>query len=267
MKMKTLGLALLGLLGSSTLAARAQSSDSIAHTLLVANYDYSCRSTDAQGKELTISYGLTLQIGQDQACTLGRKRHDGEKDQSEQLLYVPTTWQNYPTGRITSLETVPSYRYLTDEAMRPLRWTMLAERDSICGYLCQKASAEYAGRKWTAWFAESLPTRFGPWRLSGLPGLILRAVSEDGIHRFECLGVEAVKEAISYRVPEGAVKCPRSKFVALRNRLFGNPNYLTQPYYYIKPEEISSMTVLKGAMILGDVLINMKPAKFQPLDY
>lgn len=59
MKMKTLGLALLGLL-SSTLAARAQSSDSIAHTLLVADYDYSCRSTDAQGKELTISYGLTL---------------------------------------------------------------------------------------------------------------------------------------------------------------------------------------------------------------
>ena len=89
MKMKTLGLALLGLLGSSTLTARAQSTDSIAHTLLVANYDYSCRSTDAEGKELTISYGLTLQVGQDQACTLGRKRHDGEKDQSEQLLYPP----------------------------------------------------------------------------------------------------------------------------------------------------------------------------------
>lgn len=184
MKMKTLGLALLTLLGGSTLTAQAQSTDSIAHTLLVANYDYSCRSTDAEGKELTISYGLTLQIGQDQACTLGRKRHDGEKDQSEQLLYVPTTWQNYPTGHMTSLETVPPYRYLTDEAMRPLRWTMLAERDSICGHLCQKATAEYAGRKWTAWFAESLPTRFGPWRLHGLPGLILRAVSEDGIHRF-----------------------------------------------------------------------------------
>ena len=63
------------------------------------------------------------------------------------------------------------------------------------------------------------------------------------------------------------MKCTRSKFVELRNRLFTNPNYLSKPYYYIKPDEISSMTVMDGTMTLGDVPINMKPAKYQPLDY
>mgnify|MGYP006953364672 CR=1 FL=1 len=52
--MKTLSITLLMLLGSYTLTAQRQSTtDSIAHTLLVANYEYSCRSTDAQGKELS----------------------------------------------------------------------------------------------------------------------------------------------------------------------------------------------------------------------
>ena len=49
--------------------------------------------------------------------------------------------------------------------------------------------------------------------------------------------------------------------------LFRSPNYLSKPYYYIKPDEISSMTVMDGTMTLGDVPVNMKPAKFQPLDY
>ena len=131
--MKTLSIILLMLLGSYTLTAQRQSTDSIAHTLLVANYEYSCRSTDAQGKELTVTYGLTLQVGQDQACTMGRKRHDGEKDQSEQLLYVPTTWQNYPKGRMTSVEIIPPYRYLTTETMKQISWTVLSQHDSICG--------------------------------------------------------------------------------------------------------------------------------------
>ena len=175
--------------------------------------------------------------------------------------------QNYPQGKMTSVETIPPYRYLTEEKITEPKWTLLAEHDTICGRSCQKATGEYGGRKWTVWFAESLPTRFGPWRLSGLPGLIMRAVSEDGIHQFECRKVEAVKEAITYSVPDDAVRCKRDQFVKLRNRTFGNANYLSNPTYYIKPAEIESMTIMDGAVLLGSVPIDMKPAKFQPLDY
>ncbi len=244
-----------------------QTKDSIGHTLLVADYEYTCHTTNAQGEDFDVTYGLTLQVAKDMACTMGQLRHRGEQDNSEQLLYVPTTWQNYPQGKMTSVETVPPYRYLTSEKMTETKWTLLSERETICGQSCQKATGEYGGRTWNVWFAESLPTRFGPWRLGGLPGLILRAVSDDGIHRFECSKVEAVKEAITYSVPEGAVKCARAKFVKLRNRTFGNPNYVSKPTYYIKPAELESVTVMNGTVILGKVPVNMKPAKFQPLDY
>ncbi len=78
--------------------------------------------------------------------------------------------------------------------------------------------------------------------------------------------MDFVKEAIAYSVPNEAVKCTRAKFVKLRNSTFGNPNYLTNPTYYIKPEQIGSMTVMAGSVLIGTVPINMKPAKYQPLD-
>lgn len=248
-------------------AAYGQTKDSIVHTFLVADYDYTCHTSNAQGEDTDVNYGLTLQVSKDMACTMGRKRHNCENDRSEQLLYVPTTWLNYPQGNITSVETVPPYRYLTSEKLEKINWTLQAEYDTICGHPCQKATGEYGGRLWNVWFAESLPTRWGPWRLNGLPGLIMRAVSDDGIHCFECRNVEAVKEAVTYSVPEEAMKCSRSKFVKLRNRLFGNPNYVSNPAYYIKPAELSNVTVLGGTLILGRVPIDTKPAKFQPLDY
>ena len=251
---------------AGTTLSHAQTNDSIAHTMLVADYDYTCQTSNAKGEELKVSYGLTLQVAQDMACTMGRKRHSGENDMSERLLYAPVTWQNYPQGKMTSIETIPPYQYLTSEAMPQLKWKVQAEHDTICGLPCQKAIGQYGGRTWTAWFAEGLPSRFGPWRLGGLPGLILRAVSEDGIHHFECNRVDFVKEAIAYSVPNEAVKCTRAKFVKLRNSTFGNPNYLTNPTYYIKPEQIGSMTVMAGSVLIGTVPINMKPAKYQPLD-
>ena len=110
--------------------SHAQTNDSIAHTMLVADYDYTCQTSNAKGEELKVSYGLTLQVAQDMACTMGRKRHSGENDMSERLLYAPVTWQNYPQGKMTSIETIPPYQYLTSEAMPQLKWKVQAEHDT-----------------------------------------------------------------------------------------------------------------------------------------
>ena len=251
----------------SCMIVYGETKDSIANTLLVVDYDYSCLTSNAKGEEMKVSYGITLQVAKDMACTMGQKRHNGENDKSEQLLYVPTTWQNYPQGKITSVEIVPPYQYLTSEKMVETKWALLSEYDTISGMSCQKAIGKYGGRTWIAWFTESIPSRFGPWRFNGLPGLILRAISDDGIHQFECRNVETVKENITYSVPKEITKCDRGKFVKLRNRIFGNSNYVLNPTYYIKPEELESVLVVGGTVILGSAPIDMKPAKFQPLDY
>ncbi len=251
----------------SFLFAYGQKEDNIAHTILVADYSYICHTNAVNGEAVDIYYSLTLQVAPTLACTMGYKKHNGENDKEEQLHYVPTTWQNYPRGMMTSVETIPPYRYLTSEKMADIKWTIFAEQDTVCGYSCQKAEGVYGGLKWTAWFAESLPTKFGVWRLGGLPGLILRAESEDKAHCFECKKVDAVKEPITYCVPNDAIKCVRAKFVKLRNKIFCNSNYLSNPAYYIKPAELSNVSVVGGCVILGNMPINMKPVRFQPIDY
>ena len=61
---------------------------------------------------------------------------------------------------------------------------------------CQRATGTFRGREWQVWFTYDIPYNYGPWKLGGLPGLILRAEDSSGTF---------VWEAVSLIRPEG---CP-----------------------------------------------------------
>ncbi|WP_298148336.1 GLPGLI family protein [Flavobacterium sp.] len=55
-----------------------------------------------------------------------------------------------------------------------LNW-QLHENDTLIGnYKCKKATLDFYGRNWTAWYAPDIPISAGPYKFKGLPGLILR---------------------------------------------------------------------------------------------
>lgn len=65
--------------------------------------------------------------------------------------------------------------YLVQTDLPKIDWQLKEDRKNIGKYDCQKAVGKYAGREYEAWFAPGLPYPDGPWKLNGLPGLILEA--------------------------------------------------------------------------------------------
>ena len=69
--------------------------------------------------------------------------------------------------------------YIAAEPIFPTqKWAIEKEQKKIGRFNCQKATAKFRGRQYTAWFTMEIPVSYGPWKLHGLPGLILEAYDE-----------------------------------------------------------------------------------------
>lgn len=70
---------------------------------------------------------------------------------------------------------------LVKEAEPTQKWTLLNESKDISGFSVHKATTQYRGRKYTAWYTPEIPLPYGPWKFNGLPGLILEVYDQDKI--------------------------------------------------------------------------------------
>lgn len=70
-------------------------------------------------------------------------------------------------------------------------WTILNSSDStIVGLKAYKAECQLGGRTWIAWFTPEIPISDGPYKFSGLPGLILKLDSTEGDFSFHISGIQ-----------------------------------------------------------------------------
>lgn len=70
------------------------------------------------------------------------------------------------------------FKYTKEERPK-INWLISNEHKKIGQFNCQKAEAKFRGREYSAWFTTEIPLPYGPWKLNGLPGLILEAYDTD----------------------------------------------------------------------------------------
>jgi GLPGLI family protein len=144
---------------------------------------------------------------EDSAFVSGEKREtvireDGKQVTQATLLNGPRTpfapqdswdtYKNFQTNKFMSIDAVGitgsngKFDYYLIRELKPdFGWQITEERKSIGGYECIKAvSQPFRGRMYEAWFAPEIPISNGPWKLGGLPGLILEAEDKKGQVKF-----------------------------------------------------------------------------------
>lgn len=97
-------------------------------------------------------------------------------------------------SKLVTREKFMSAYYLVEEQYEKINWKMSKDTLNVNGIHCKKAIATFKGRNWIAWYAPELPFQSGPWKLSGLPGLIIQAYDDKKEVMFEFSGIDNLKK-------------------------------------------------------------------------
>ncbi len=175
-----------------------------------------------------------MNAGLDPITMIAERNRLGVQSGQEYQVY-----KNLPTSnRLTYTDKMMEEMYYEEE-MPSINWEMEEGDTTIVGYTCQKATADFRGRRWTAWFTMDIPVGDGPWKLCGLPGLILKASEEDGLYSFTCVGISKGNSK-SFDVPEtkGLTKATIKKIQELKDKSINDIRGMLQSTLGVDPGEI-----------------------------
>ena len=180
------------------------------------------------------------------------------------FYFDPVIFQNWPEGSMTVDDVLVPGTFTYSENMAH-EWTFGNGQKEICGYPCKEAKTSYGGREWTVWFAPSIPSNAGPWKLGGLPGLIMEAQDAEGIHHFTATALRKAACPIVRVQDAGRDKTQRDRFIQRRNASGGNS------LNNIPTESITSISVFKNdnggtIKVNGRVTVRMTNHTWIPLE-
>lgn len=105
-------------------------------------------------------------------------------------------YKNYPKGKLTYTDHIPSDSYRFEESLDLFQWKLTGDTATISGFKSQRATCDFGGRNWIAWFSPDLPFSDGPYKFNGLPGLIVKVFDTRNHYVFELVAVNKLEPAV-----------------------------------------------------------------------
>lgn len=128
------------------------------------------------------------------------------------------------TKTLTHYDDAGLEKFVYEEPARQWTWEIGDSTKTVLGYECVKATTEYHGRKWTAWFSPEIPVNNGPWKLDGLPGLILEAVADSDSYSFTATGLQQTAKPIGpIYLADEYEKTSRIDYLKAKRAFMDNP--------------------------------------------
>lgn len=166
--------------------------------------------TDTLDRENDYSENMmTLKIGRNVSAFFSEKRkttdslmhwntdyfkavwNDSKASKERAMLSKEAIFKNFPESKLRSHERFDLTNWIIDETWEKPEWSIYP--DSIASFLnhdCIMATTEFRGRKWRVFFSPEIPISDGPWKLCGLPGVILFAQDSRRDYTYEAIALE-----------------------------------------------------------------------------
>lgn len=149
---------------------------------VTAAWDYAKKQTD----QYFANNPFALQeISQEKYMTSIRNQYSCE--QEEYYSNFPNMGQLTLFTAFLKVPCGPWYYY--SEPMETIEWESEDGDSIVCGYSCHCSSTTFRGVKWRVWYTLDIPMQEGPWKLRGLPGLIMKATDNRGDFDFTAIEV------------------------------------------------------------------------------
>ncbi len=101
--------------------------------------------------------------------------------------------KQYPEYKTYLIKNLSTDKYKILEDQKPV-WQISQDKQKIGEYTAQKASTNFGGREWTAWFTLDIPFQDGPYKFCGLPGLIVKIEDATASHCMTLVGNKVIVE-------------------------------------------------------------------------
>lgn len=102
------------------------------------------------------------------------------------------------------------------EFIPDFNWKLTSEKKKINNFNAFKATTQFRGRNYIAWYILDIPIPVGPWKFSGLPGLIIDIYDETQNFRWS---LKSLKYPVKFDVPIQSPLEGKKDIVSLREHI------------------------------------------------
>ena len=195
---------------------------------------------------LTVSQDSVLKIEVEKMQKAGVFKDLSKSFQMPKFAYKIT--KEYPTMKVNFSERMLNSVFGYNEEPK-FNWKISNDKQKIGEYEAQKATTEFGGRKWTAWFTESIPFPDGPYKFSGLPGLIVKIEDAEKNFSWVLTANKALKEfeELSYSEKLSAQFGARNDVTIINRDKFESSfeEYKKDPFASIRAQITPEMKAMK----------------------
>lgn len=145
--------------------------------------------------------------------------------------------KQYKSRTLSVSDIVMVGHYVYNEPIPAIDWQITQETSTILSYPCRKATAQFRGRSWIAWFTTEIPLSEGPWQFGGLPGLILQLEDTQKHYIIAATGIEQLAPAVAMQFKtvdlggKAYKKVNREQLAKLKREFYTNMEQYMRDYH------------------------------------